>query len=266
MKQIILNTAFVLATLAPVNAQMDDKFYHPDKQWVNTDSLNCETIVLHTADGDTLYSLLVKPEVPVKATVFYFHGNSGNASKWVGHIRSLVDDGFQVCLFDYRGYGKSTGTPTHLNIASDARLWVDSLFRRNDIISTKVVIYGVSIGTQAASLVAREYNSKIAALAVDGMPASFTDVALATSPAEHHEVIRTYVTSPYSARENFGHITDIKLLFVHSPDDFIPIAQAEEIYSLTECEKRFWKYSGEHGMAPLLYPDTFVEYINWLIQ
>jgi pimeloyl-ACP methyl ester carboxylesterase len=266
MKKIILSTALMLATFVLEYAQMDDKFYHPDKQWLSTDSLPCEMIVFSTADGDTLHSLFVKPEVHVKGTVIYFHGNGGNTSKWAGHIMPLVRDGFQVCLFDYRGYGKSTGTPTHMNIASDARLWMDSLLRRDDVKSTKIVIYGASIGTQVATLIAREYNSRIVALAVDGMPASFTDVALASSPAEQHEVIKKYVTSPYSARENFRHIAGIKVLFIHSPEDFIPIAQAEEIYGSTGCEKQFWKYSGDHIKAPLLYPDMFVEHINWLIR
>jgi esterase/lipase len=245
---------------------MDDKFYYPDRQWVNIDSLNYEPVILYTTEEDTLYSVFIKPEVPVKATVLFFHGNGGNASKWVGHFRSLIKDGFQVCLFDYRGYGQSTGTPTHLNIASDARLFMDSMFHRDDVKSTKVIIYGASIGTQVATLMAREYNSKIVALAVDGMPASFTDVALATSPAEYHEQIRAYATSPYSARENFKHIEGIKILFIHSPEDFVPIAQAEEIYDSVACEKQFWKYNGDHVLAPLLFPDTFVQYMNSLVS
>lgn len=265
MKQSIL-LALLMSLFIPAHAQMDDKFYFPDKQWVNIDSLNCEPVILHTIDGDTLYSVFIKPEVPVKATILFFHGNGGNASKWVGHFRSLVKEGFQVCLFDYRGYGKSTGTPTHLNIASDARLFMDSMFRREDVKHTKIIIYGASIGTQVATLMAREYNVEIVALAVDGMPASFTDVALATSPVEYHEQIKLYVISPYSARENFKHIAGIKVLFVHSPEDFVPITQAEEIYNSITCDKRFWKYSGDHVLAPLLYPGTFVEYMNWLIE
>lgn len=257
--------ALLLGFVATAHAQMDDKFYYPDKQWIAIDSLGYESIVLHS-DSDTLYSVFVKPEVPAKATIIFFHGNGGNASKWVEHFRPLIKDGFQVCLFDYRGYGQSTGTPTHLNIAADARLLMDSLLRREDVKHTKVIIYGASIGTQVATLMAREYNTAITALAVDGMMASFTDVALATSPAEYHEQIKAHLVSPYSAKENFKHIKNIKLLFIHSPQDFIPIAQAEEIYNDATGEKRFWKYEGEHVRAPLLYPDTFTEYMNWLAE
>lgn len=260
--KLILLLALLLTTIM-ANAQMDDKFYYPDKQWVATDSVNYEEIRLKV-DNDTVHSILVKPNAPVKATILFFHGNGGNISKWLGHFKPLLKEGFQVCLFDYRGYGKSSGTPTHLNIASDARLWVDTILQRDDVKDTPVIIYGASIGTQVATLMAMEYNDAISGLVVDGMMASFTEVALATSPKEYHEQIKTYVISPYSARENLKHISGIKILFIHSPEDFIPIQQAEEIYNSLQSEKEFWKYSGDHVKAPLLYPEEFVKHINWL--
>jgi len=261
LKIKFLFTLFIFTLTA--QAQMDDKFYYPDKQWIPIDSVNYEEISLKVGE-DTIHSILVKPDVPVKATILFFHGNGGNISKWLGHFKSLLKEGFQVGLFDYRGYGKSTGTPTHLNIASDARLWIETMLQRDNTKDFPVIIYGASIGTQVATLMAREYNNAISGLVVDGMPASFTDVALATSPKEYHEQIKTHVISPYSARENFKHITGIKILFIHSPQDFVPLQQAREIYDNTSCQKRFWEYSGEHVKAPLLYPEEFIEYINWL--
>ncbi|MDR1197491.1 MAG: alpha/beta hydrolase [Prevotellaceae bacterium] len=110
-------------------AQMDEKFYFPDKDWVNIDSLNYQDIFL-TVDNDTVHSILIKPNGTIKATVIYFHGNGNNISRWVKLFKPLINDNFQICLFDYRGYGKSTGTPTHLNIAHDAQLLLDTLLRR----------------------------------------------------------------------------------------------------------------------------------------
>ena len=40
--------------------------------------------------------------------------------------KPLVDAGYQVFMIDFRGYGKSTGTPTHINIASDAQVIFDN--------------------------------------------------------------------------------------------------------------------------------------------
>ncbi|MDR1593004.1 MAG: alpha/beta hydrolase [Prevotellaceae bacterium] len=205
MKSRLILLLTLLIFTVSAQAQMDDKFYYPDKQWIAIDSVDYEEIILKV-DKDTIHSILVKPNVPVKATILFFHGNGGNVSKWLGHFKPLLKEGFQVGLFDYRGYGKSTGTPTHLNIASDARLWVEAMLQRDEVKNIPIIVYGASIGTQVATLMAREYNDAISGLVVDGMMASFTDVALATSPNEYHEQIK----------------------------------------------------------APLLYPEEFVKYMNWL--
>lgn len=246
-------------------AQMDSKFYHPDKESIPIDSLNYEDIFI-PVDNDTIHSIFVKADKPAKATVFYFHGNGANISKWANHIKILSQNGYQVYMLDYRGYGKSTGIPTHLNIAHDAQIAFDSIMKRNDVAHTPIIIYGASIGTQVASHIARNNNDRISALVVDGMMASFTDVALATSPPEYHQQIKEMLISPYSAKEDIPQLKNIKILFIHSPQDFIPIAQSEEIYNNCKTAKTFWTYEGAHVMAPLLYPATFISYINALLE
>lgn len=125
MKKIFGILLFAIC-LSNVDAQMDEKFYNPDKEWLGIDSLTYQEIILH-ADTDSIYSVIIKPQGLPKATILYFHGNGGNISKWAGYIRPLVDDGFQVCMLDYRGYGKSTGIPTHLNIAHDAQMLLKNI-------------------------------------------------------------------------------------------------------------------------------------------
>jgi len=260
MKKILTILLFALLVNNAV-AQMDERFYHPDKEWVGIDSLNYSEIVLHV-ESDSIHSIIIHPEEYPKATILYFHGNGGNISKWVDYIHPLVNDGFQVCMLDYRGYGKSSGTPTHLNIAHDAQVWMNTLLNREDIKHTKLIVYGTSIGSQVATHLTRNNNDKISALVLDGMMASFTDVALLTTPAEYHEYVKQYVTSPYSAKEDIKEIKNIKVLFIHSKEDTIPIEGAQEVYSNSPCIKIFWIYEGKHVEAPVKYPGTFVEYIN----
>jgi len=262
-KQILILIMFLVCAYS--YAQMDDKFYHPDKELIPIDSLNYNDLFYYT-DNDTIHSIIIKPTDVVKSTIIYFHGNGGNISKWTKMIRPLVKENYQVCMIDYRGYGQSSGLPTHLNIAQDARTFVDSLLRREDVKNTKIIIYGASIGTQVATLITKEYNNQISGLILDGTISSFTDVALATSPEEYHEEIRKHVISPYSAIENSKYIKDIKVLFIHSKTDFIPISQAKEVYDNISCPKKIWIYEGKHIEAPLDYPDVFVKYVNWLIE
>ena len=125
---ILLSVLFVQS----IQAQMDEKFYHPDKEWLDINFLNYHEIILN-ADNDTIYSVIITPDTFPKASILYFHGNSGNISKCINFIRPLVNDGYQVCTLEYRGYGKSSRKPTHLNIANDAQSLLDTLLKREDI-------------------------------------------------------------------------------------------------------------------------------------
>lgn len=264
MKKIFSILLFVWFT-HNLAAQMDEKFYHPDKEWLCIDNeLIYQEIVLQI-DNDTVYSVIIKPATATKATILYFHGNGGNISKWINHIRPLVDDGFQVCMLDYRGYGKSSGKPTHLNIAHDAQVLLDSLHKRKDIRQTKLIAYGASIGSQVATHITKNNNEIISGLILDGMMTSFTDIALLTTPGEYHKQVRQFVTSPYSVQEDIKEIKDSKVLFIHSEEDTIPIKGALEVYNELSCPKIFWKYEGKHIEAPIKYPKSFVEYVNKLL-
>lgn len=244
-------------------AQMDEKFYFPDKEWISIEGVNYEEMMF-LVEKDTIYPAFIKPIGKPKATILYFHGNGGNISKWISSIRPLIEDGYQVCMLDYRGYGKSTGTPTHINIAHDAQFLLDTLLSREDVKDTQLIIYGASIGTQVACLLTHKNEEKVTGLVLDSMMTSFTDVAIAFSPEEHHSVIKQYVTSPYSAKEIIPVLKKPRILFIHSAEDLIPIEGAYALYEGAKCVKYFWQYDGKHVEAPIKHPDTFMHYINQL--
>ncbi|NDV60279.1 alpha/beta hydrolase [Bacteroides sp. 519] len=263
MKKIIvlLITVFLVNSIA---AQMDEKFYHPDKKWIPISISNYSEMTL-VAEQDTLYPAVIKPVDKPKANILYFHGNGSNISKWIDHVKPLVDDGYQVYMLDYRGYGKSTGKPTHLNIAHDAQLLLNTLLQEPGFTDLPLIVYGVSIGTQVATHITCNNNDKVSALVLDGMMSSFTDIALATSPEEYHLYIKQLLVSPYSAKEDIQHIQNINLLVIHSEEDLIPISGARSVYESAVCTKKFWLYEGKHVEAALKYPVEMVRYINELI-
>lgn len=254
---------YILA-IQSVAGQMDSRFYYPSKEWAGIDSLDYREIMV-PVDGDTLMTVLISPTQDVKATILYFHGNGGNISTYINGIKPLVRDGFQVFMTDFRSYGKSTGTPTHLNIAADAEIILATATALPEITGSKLIIYGASIGSQIATHLAKNHNDKIAALILDGTIASFTDIAVATSPKELSEVIRQNLVSPYSAKEDIKAIGGIPKLFIHSHEDKIPIAGAEEVFANAAEPKSFWVYTGGHLQAPVLQPAEFLKRVNMLL-
>src|SRR5438093_12705480 len=62
-------------------------------------------------NGDRLAGWWVPSEDPQARTLLYLHGNAGNVAANADHVLRLRSAGLNVFVFDYRGYGDSTGGP-----------------------------------------------------------------------------------------------------------------------------------------------------------
>jgi uncharacterized protein len=243
---------------------MDDKFYHPSKIFQPMDSVKYEEVSL-AVDTVHLDCIFLKPASKPKATILFLHGDSGNVSNYLFMVQPLVADGYQVFMIDFRGYGKSTGTPTHLNIAHDGQIVFDYLLQREDVKNTKLVIYGASIGTQEAVHLTKDNQNKIAALILDGTISSFTDIAVDQSPANKEALIRQNLISPYSAKEDIKVIKNVPKLFIHSKlDEQVPYKEGELVYANALEPKTFFVYEGKHLQAMRADPVDVIKAINKL--
>jgi fermentation-respiration switch protein FrsA (DUF1100 family) len=81
-----------------------------------------EEVAIEPADGGQLHGWWVPTRAgsPV-AHVLLCHGNAGNVGDRVVRAALLCTAGLDVLLFDYRGYGRSTGRPSELGTYRDAR-------------------------------------------------------------------------------------------------------------------------------------------------
>lgn len=248
-----------------VQAQFDDQFYFPSKKIIAIENLKYESITL-LVEKDTLQTIFIKPNKKVKATILYFHGNSGNYSENIELVKHLVEDGFQVFMAEYRGYGKSSGKPTHLNIASDAQVIFDYLTNRKEVKKTKIIIYGSSIGCQVATNLTLKNQTKIKALILDSGFASFTDIALASRPIEQHSTIKYYVTSPYAAKDDISKIENVNKLIIQSPkDEVAPFEQGKLLFNNAKEPKAFYEYQGNHIEAMKIDSAKLLVEINKLL-
>lgn len=267
MKKYSTLLLFILGFTAFAEAQSDDRFYFPAKEWDPIDpAIQYEEVSLHR-DTLTLSGIWLQPDSKPKGTVLFFHGSGGNVSRYLFMTRPLVERGFQVFMIDFRGYGKSGGKPTHLNIAADGQFVFDNLLSREDVTDDKLILFGASIGTQLAAKLARDNPERVRALVLDGPFRSFTAMALHYAPESQHALIREHLVSPYPAEEDIQHIPSIPVLIVHSPEDMeAPIAGAEVVFKKAGPLKEFWKYSGKHLMAMRLDPGTYVQKIESLLE
>jgi pimeloyl-ACP methyl ester carboxylesterase len=82
--------------------------------------------------------------------VLLVHGRSPNVSTRASIAARLRDDGFGVLLFDYRGYGRSSGRPTEESLTADAEAAYDWL-RGQDVSPGRIIVLGQSLGDAPAA-------------------------------------------------------------------------------------------------------------------
>ncbi len=102
--------------------------------------------------GETVHALHFHVKDP-KGIVFYFHGNAGSLASWGQWASVFQEHQWDVLMYDYRGYGKSTGW-----IHNETQLHIEAAEIYDKIIPAyqdkRVILYGRSLGTGIAAQLA----------------------------------------------------------------------------------------------------------------
>lgn len=126
--------------------------YFPTSRWMTTPAdlgLEAEDVFLTPEPGVRLHGWFFPHSKPL-ATLLFCHGNAGNASHRLENVVELLQTGFQVLLFDYRGYGHSSGRPSEQGLYRDAAAAWAYLVERADTAGAPRVIFGRSLGGAVA--------------------------------------------------------------------------------------------------------------------
>ncbi|HEX8088839.1 MAG TPA: alpha/beta hydrolase, partial [Blastocatellia bacterium] len=127
--------------------------------------------------------------VPANMVLLWFHGNAGNLSHRYDMIRMLMKIPVNIFIIDYRGYGKSEGTPSEQGLYVDARAAWDYLTGERGIPPDRVIIFGKSLGGVPAIDLASKV--KAAGLIVQSSFTSASDVAAVILPLYPRLLLRT---------------------------------------------------------------------------
>lgn len=115
------------------------------------------TNVEFESEDDTLLHAWYCPADDPRAIVLYCHGNAGNIAMYAEFLEFLrTKHKLSVLAFDYRGYGKSHGTPTVEGVLADGRAARAKLAELAGIPSAEVVVWGRSMGGAVAVQLASE--------------------------------------------------------------------------------------------------------------
>ena len=116
-----------------------------------------EELFIESLGGGRLNALWFKAKQS-KGVVLYFHGNADNLSRWGELHREFLRRGYDLMIFDYRGFGKSTGSVNEKLFYQDATALY--LVAREYFAPKDIIIYGRSLGSGPASWLASRHQVK----------------------------------------------------------------------------------------------------------
>ncbi len=201
---------------------------------------------VETPDGVKLHGWYAEANEP-RAVILYAHGNGGNIAhrRWVVRLfREYLKT--SVLVFDYRGYGRSEGTPTEAGILVDARAARRWLAKRAGVRETDIVLVGNSLGGGVAVDLAAKDGAR--GLVLENTFSSLPDVAashLKLLPV--HWLMQTRLDSTAKIRNYKG-----PLLQTHGQaDDIVPFALGQRLFQAANEPKQFVAIpAGGHNDPP----------------
>ena len=153
---LLLVAIFIALTPRISPALYSKMIFHPqsDTQSVQP-SLPYEDVFFTTADGVTLHGMFFDNPATDVALILS-HGNAGTLPGWGVLGADLVSTGASVLVYDYRGFGKSAGSPTLEGIIKDGLAAHDFLVKDRRVSAKKIIPIGWSIGSVPTSRMAVE--------------------------------------------------------------------------------------------------------------
>jgi fermentation-respiration switch protein FrsA (DUF1100 family) len=217
----------------------------PDSKRLPSDA-EFEDAWVESTDGVKLHGWFAEAENPT-AVVLYCHGNAGNVSHRRPVLRMFRENlDASIFVFDYRGYGRSEGTPTEEGILADARACRRWLAKRTGVKESEIVIVGNSLGGGVAVDLAAKDGAR--ALVLENTFTSLPAVAASRFGSPVASLMTLKLASASKIADYRG-----PLLQTHGTDDtIIPFELGRALFDAANEPKRFIEIpGGGHNDPPM---------------
>jgi hypothetical protein len=257
--KVVITLAVAAAGYFGVTALVRHTIYAPDLHLNSTPAaldLAFDTVTFQTADAVTLYGWFVPAAAEAsdapRPTVLLLRGRTGNISADVQKLRTFHDAGLDVLAFDYRGYGKSNGTPSEDGLTYDGLAGYFYLTRKRGVPPERLFFYGEGLGAAVAIDLAMQVPA--AGLITEGAFTSMADIAT-TKPS--FIPWRLLLRDQFNAIAKIHHIRMPLLMFHSSQDDEVPYRHAQLLYYHARDPKELITVTGSHDNAFVRSRDEF---------
>lgn len=198
-----------------------------------------ERMWIEQDDGARTEAWLVRTgSAPSRGLVGFLHGNAELIDDALFEAREWTRRGFDVVLPEYRGYGRTPGTPSQARIVPDVVRAIGEASERTG--ANRVVLHGRSLGSGVAAQVAVEVEDRLAGLVLES---PFRSVA---AFAWRFGVPPAFVRDPYRTDRVLPSLA-VPILILHATDDeIVPVADGRVLAGLNP-RARLVELEGSHN-------------------
>ncbi len=223
-------------------------------------SLASGAVVLTRDIGDELaveafFVLSSRDQQGPAPLVVIFHGNGELIDHYLPEAQALASEGFAVLLPEYRGYGRSRGTPGKAAITEDAAHFVELAAADARVDPARTIYIGRSLGGAVAADLARTRPPNALVL-----ESTFTNMASMFRRAFLPPVV---VRHPYNAAETLRGY-DGPLLIIHGSDDkVVPASHSRALARIRPDARHFEPESGHYpSISWPQYDETLRQFLR----
>lgn len=246
----LLSSLFLSIAYYLIKKGNDMLIFDPTKSTMKTFEMLCKhknviRCYMKTPDGEDIYGILYNEcnEPSWNDTIiFYSHGNSGCIEQMIEYNIRLGDLIPNLCiknydvlysadalhmlsqygsvfLYDYRGYGISSGIPTEKGMYIDTKCAWDFLIKKKKVKPENIIMYGFSLGSVVATeLCAQLYSRKEKlpkALILEAPISCIKDMA-----KHHYSILQKLVIYEFDNVKNLKIINNsLPIYIIHSKND-----------------------------------------------
>lgn len=198
---------------------------YPDGIWEpHAFGLQVEDVWFEAADGVRLHGWWI-PHPSARGTMLYCHGNTGSIAHRIGVFRHLQRLRVNLLAFDYRGYGRSQGSPSEAGLYRDVRAAYQHLIGPLRQPPREIILFGHSLGGAVA--VDCAVDTPMAGLIVQSSFTHIRDAAKAMFPTLP---LHLAATREFRSIEKVSRIETPKL-FIHGDcDESVPVELGRRLF------------------------------------
>ena len=232
-----------------------------ERNWASLSGLPLEEVWLPVDEFVTVFGWFVDAG-PTKPVLLWCHGNAGNISHRLDNIRELYRRGLSVFIFDYRGYGRSTGSPSEPGMYQDALAWYDYVLNQRGIASSRIVVFGRSLGACVAGEVASLRPS--AGVILEG---AFPSIQ---AMSDHHYLglpARWLMNVEFNLVEKIAKLQRPLLVIHGEKDSIVPVALGRQVFDAAHEPKQWYVVPGaDHNDVPFVGGNPYFHTITSFVQ